>query len=197
MIVLTYEMDLDSDEGLIISNAATHWEDSPEEINFEKPPIVIRESDKRPGDFWPTLENYAHCNPREVNKDNAVLVHDLPMVLRGEVPNWRIIKVRFCDWGITLMLANSKTMDYEFVYMGRFQRSLSFAFETEDERGIKNLYDLYIMGSYNAHRINLTEQFSMGFRTYYLGHYAHSRGHNVTYVKTNERKMHVSVTEYH
>lgn len=206
MTILTYEMRLDHDFGLMFTNADTHWEVMPSQSNFKNPPVKIHPSPTKIGygDFWEELVKCASSDFsegfwEELSKlgctdsaEDLAAIH-LAM-LQGELADWRLIGGSVTDFFVNLAFANPSYPRCEVIYLkpnANTDLYLDFRINETD------YYEIAFIGLHDKYMISATEYNVLGKRKFNFGWYVWDGGygHNETF-RVENGKIYIEVTEY-
>jgi len=165
MRAMTYRIELDAENGYVISNTnEASWESLPCRESFSHPPIKVSNAPMESGRVVGNIDDYAE--PDWDGSDSDFLKNYLK-ALHGESDDWRLVAVSIDRDGATLLFGNEETGSIEFLHI-RHTHHLRVWFDVYRESGSFDRY-LFTMweeahGEKTYRRVRVTEYTPSGRR---------------------------------
>ncbi len=165
MKIMRYRMELDHNEGYVISNADTPWESMPTESNFKRSPVRLYYLD----DGKKVSPELSGCidEPDDEEITSRYFRKNYVKVLQGRSKTWYLIGIRITRFGASLLFGNRKTHDIEFLHIYPIlQCTRKFRIEVDCEDGTVEKYELSVRKSDHKESccVRLTEFYASGRR---------------------------------
>lgn len=113
MRAMTYRIELDADNGYVISNADESWEVMPTQKNFTHPPIKVSNAPFQ-GQIECNIDDYVKLSGAYEDTD-AYFRENYLKALHGEDEDWWLVAVSIGRCNITMLFANRVTHEYELL----------------------------------------------------------------------------------
>ena len=163
MRTMTYRIELERDDGYMISNADVSWEGMPERENFTHAPIKVSNAPWENGQIVANVDDYVELGSDYEDTDPYFRDNYLK-ALHEKSRDWKLIGVRIDSLGATLLFGNRATHRIEFLYIGAAP-FLRVWFDVQRADGSTDRYLLRITEAGNERRaVRVTEYFSGGRR---------------------------------
>lgn len=168
MRTLSYRLELDAGSGYVISNASTSWDAMPDIENLGNAPIKLSVLPTRTNGANENIEQYFVLNNQDENISPDFRAN-FAKALYGDLHEWKLIGVNITPISVSLMFANEKTGDYEFLYVTDYISDLKIKFEVPCSDSCE--YGVYILDisetvdSRYRWFIRVTEYENQGYRT--------------------------------
>lgn len=138
MRAMTYRIELDREDGYVISNADASWESLPAQDSFNHPPIKVSNAPLDGKWLVGDIDDYV-----ELSGPDEGTFQEYIKALHGESAEWCLIAVSINRNGATLLFGNKETHDTEFLYI-HHANYLRVWFDVYRESGSFDRY-LFIM----------------------------------------------------
>lgn len=115
MRTMTYRIELNHENGYVISNADVSWEALPGQQNISQPSIRVSNAPLTTGQIIANIDDYV-----ELDDDSEIdtsFQKNYLKALHGEIDDWLLIAVRIQQVGVTLFFANKFTGTSEYLYI--------------------------------------------------------------------------------
>ena len=113
MHVMSYRIELDQEDGYVISNADASWESLPVRDSFNHPPIKVSNALLDGKWLVGDVDDYVELS----GPDDDTFQEEYLKALHGESEDWCLIAVSIDRIGATLLFGNKETHDIEFLYI--------------------------------------------------------------------------------
>lgn len=110
---MTYRIELDQEDGYVISNADASWESLPVRDSFNHPPIKVSNAPLIGKQLVGNIDDYVELGEP---KDDT-FQEEYIKALHGESNIWYLIAVRINCHGATLLFGNKETHNTEHLYI--------------------------------------------------------------------------------